>query len=264
MTVTQPTVRYEVREAIAVLTIDRPQVKNALGPDEWAQLAAHVARAQADADVRALLLEGAGGTFSAGGDLRTMPERLNLPYDERRARLYADAQLVRALREGAKPSVAKIAGVAVGAGLSLALACDVRIAATNARLGATFHKVGLTGDFGMLWLLPRTVGPARAADLLFAAELVDGVRAEMIGLVSRAVAPERLDDEAWNYCRKLAAGPPIAMAKTKAGLERALDIELDAMLAWEADAQATCSKTADAREGVAAFIEKRVPRFTGR
>jgi len=257
------TVRYEVRERVAVVTLDRPAVKNALGPDEWARLDELAARAEADDAVRALLVRGAGGVFSAGGDLRTMPERLALEHHVRRARLLADAQVVRRLRAMGKPIVAEIAGACVGAGLSLALACDVRLAATTAKLGATFHKIGLTGDFGMLWLLPRAVGPTRALDLLYSAELVDGARAEAIGLVSRAVAPERLEADAWSYAQRLADGPPAALAATKRGLALALERDLAEILAWEADAQATCSRTADAREGVAAFLEKRAPIFRG-
>ncbi|HZS39361.1 MAG TPA: enoyl-CoA hydratase-related protein [Polyangia bacterium] len=261
---TTETVRYEVRERIAVVTLDRPAVKNALGPDEWQRLDELAARAEADADVRVMLVRGAGGVFSAGGDLRTMPERLALEPHVRRARLLADAQVVRRFRAMGKPIVAEIAGAAVGAGLSLALACDVRMAATTAKLGATFHKIGLTGDFGMLWLLPRAVGPTRALDLLYSAELVDGARAEAIGLVSRAVLPERLEVEAWAYAQRLAAGPPVALAFTKRGVALSLERELAELMAWEADAQAACSRTADAREGVAAFLEKRPPVFRGR
>jgi 2-(1,2-epoxy-1,2-dihydrophenyl)acetyl-CoA isomerase len=257
-------VRYEVRERVAVITLDRPAVKNALGPDEWARLDERFARAESDDGVRAVLVRGAGGVFSAGGDLRTMPERLALERHVRQARLLADAQVVRRMRALAKPIVAEIAGAAVGAGLSLALACDVRLAATTAKLGATFHKVGLTGDFGMLWLLPRAVGPTRAVDLLYSAELVDGTRAEAIGLVSRAVAPERLEAEAWAYARKLADGPPLAHALTKRGVQLALERDLAETLAWEAEAQAACSRSADAREGVAAFLEKRAPQFSGK
>jgi 2-(1,2-epoxy-1,2-dihydrophenyl)acetyl-CoA isomerase len=258
------TVEYEVRERIATITLARPSVKNALGPAEWQRLRALVDEAGRDAAVRVVIVTGAGGVFSAGGDLRSMPERLALPMHVRRANLLEDAQVVRALRELGKPVVAMIAGAAVGAGLSLALACDVRIAAADARLGASFHKVGLTGDFGLLWLLPRVVGPTRAMDLLMTAEIIDAARAEAIGLVTRVVPPERLVEETWAYAQRLADGPPIAMALTKRGLHLGLERELADMLAWEAEAQARCSKTADAREGVTAFRERRPPRFEGR
>jgi 2-(1,2-epoxy-1,2-dihydrophenyl)acetyl-CoA isomerase len=258
------TVRYQVRDRVATLTIDRPAVRNALGPAEWRALDQLARRAEADPEVRALVVTGAGGNFSAGGDLKSMPERLALPRHVRRAELLSDAQVVLTFRALQKPIVAIIEGAAVGAGLSLALACDVRIAASNARLGAVFHKIGLTSDFGMSWLLSRAVGPGRAMDLLMSAEIVDGTRAEAIGLVSRVCAPEQVASEGHAYARRLADGPPVAMALTKGGLHRALERELAEMLAWEADAQATCSKSDDVQEGLRAFGEKRKPEFRGR
>ena len=258
------TVRYEVAAHIATVTLDRPDVKNALGPDEWKLLGARLDDAAADDDVRVIVLTGAGGTFSAGGDLKTMPERLALPHDVRRANLFADAQVVPQLRALPKPVIAMIDGAAVGAGLSLALACDLRIASSRARLGAAFHRVGLTGDFGLLWLLPRVVGPTRAMDLLMRAEPIDAARAEVIGLVTAVVDVARLADETYDYARRLADGPPIAQGFTKRGLHRALESDLETMLRWEAEAQATCSHSADAHEGVRAFLERRKPVFTGR
>jgi 2-(1,2-epoxy-1,2-dihydrophenyl)acetyl-CoA isomerase len=256
-------VRYEVAERIATITIDRPDVRNALGPDEWRALATRVDDADHDADVRVIVITGAGGSFSAGGDLKTMPERLAEPRDVRAANLVVHAQIVPKLRGLGKPVLAMIDGACVGAGLSLALACDLRIASTRARLGAAFHRVGLTGDFGILWLLPRIVGPTRAMDLLMSAETIDAARAEAIGLVTRVVDPERLADETYEYARRLADGPPVAQAFTKRGLHHALESELTAMLGWEAEAQATASHTADAYEGVHAFLERRKPVFRG-
>jgi 2-(1,2-epoxy-1,2-dihydrophenyl)acetyl-CoA isomerase len=257
-------IRYDLDQRIATLTVDRPEVKNALGPAEWQGLREAIERAGADPAVRAIVVTGAGGTFSAGGDLKTMPERLALPRHVRRANLLADMQVINAFRATPKPIIAMIDGAAVGAGLSLALACDVRIAASTAKLGATFHKIGLTGDFGILWLLPRAVGPTRAMDLLMSSEIIDGTRAGELGLVSRVVAPEQLRDETLAYARRLADGPPIAMAFTKRGLQLALESDLDTLLAFEADAQAACSKTDDVLEGLRAFREKRAPRFDGK
>jgi 2-(1,2-epoxy-1,2-dihydrophenyl)acetyl-CoA isomerase len=257
-------VDYVAGDGIATLTIDRPDVKNALGPAEWQALRAHVATAAGDDSVRVLVVTGAGGAFSAGGDLKTMPERLAQPHDERKANLIGDAQLILTLRALAKPVLAMIDGPAVGAGLSLALACDVRIASTRAKLGAAFHRVGLTGDFGLLWLLPRVIGPTRAMDLLLRAEPVDAVAAEAMGLVTRVVAPEALVEETYAYARRLVAGPPLAQGLTKLGLHRALDVDLASMIEWEAEAQARCSRSDDAQEGVRAFLERRAPSFRGR
>lgn len=255
---------YEVKDRVATLTLRRPEVKNALGPDEWQALDGLARRAADDPEVRVVVITGAGGVFSAGGDLRTMPERLALPRHVRRANLYSDAQVVRTLRELSKVVIAMIDGPAVGAGLSLALACDVRIASANARLGAAFHKVGLTGDFGLLWLLPRVVGPTRAMDLLLSAEIVDATRALAMGLVTRVVEPDQLAEETRAYAARVADGPPLATALTKRGLHLGLERSLGEMLAWEAEAQATCSRSDDAREGVAAFLERRAPKFAGR
>jgi 2-(1,2-epoxy-1,2-dihydrophenyl)acetyl-CoA isomerase len=256
-------VHYELKGAVALVTLNRPHAKNALGREEWAALTRHAETAQADPHVRAIVVTGAGGVFSAGGDIKSMPERLALPFDERRAQLDADARVITLLVEMEKPSVAAIEGAAVGAGLSLALACDVRIAAESARLGATFHRVGLTADFGLSLLLPRAVGWAHARDLCLSSEIVGGRRAEAIGLVSRVVDAGRALEEALDYAATLASGPPLAIACSKRLLRASERQTLAEMLAQEAEAQAECSRTADAREGVAAFLERRAPRFRG-
>jgi 2-(1,2-epoxy-1,2-dihydrophenyl)acetyl-CoA isomerase len=257
-------IEYVVEDRVATLTIRRPEVKNALGPAEWQSLDALARKAAADPEVRVLVITGSDGVFSAGGDLRSMPERLALPRPVRQANLIADAQVVRTLRELPKIVIAAIEGAAVGAGLSLALACDVRIAAENAKLGAAFHKVGLTGDFGLLWLLPRVVGPTRAMDLLLRAEIVGAAEAQAMGLVTRVVATEKLAEETRAYAQRVADGPPLATAFTKRGLHLGYEKTLAEMLAWEADAQAACSKSDDAREGVEAFLARRPARFSGR
>lgn len=258
------TIRYEVADGIATLTLDRPAAKNALGPEEWQGVTACVEQAAADQAVRVLVVTGAGGTFSAGGDLKTMPARLALPHPERKAGLRQAAEVILRLRQLPKPVIAAIDGAAMGAGLSLALACDVRIASTRARFGAAFHRIGLTGDFGLLWLLPRVVGPTRAMDLLLSADPIDADAAAQMGLLTRVIEAERLSDEVYSYARRMVAGPPVAQGLTKLGLHHALQSDLAAMLDWEAEAQATCSQTEDAREGVRAFLERRPPRFQGR
>lgn len=248
---------------LAVITLNRPEVKNALGPAEWQQLSAHLRELATDAAVRAVLLTGAGGGFCAGGDLRTMPERLAWPVATRQAQLGRDSQVIAQLYEFDRPVVAQISGPCLGAGLSLALACDLRIAACTASFGAVFHRIGLTGDFGLMWLLPRVVGPARAAQLLYEAEVFDGERAAALDLVHRTVAAEDLEAATMTLCQRLCQGPPLAQAMTKRGLRRAAALDLDAMLEWEAQAQSILSKTDDALQGVTAFLEKRKPVFGG-
>jgi 2-(1,2-epoxy-1,2-dihydrophenyl)acetyl-CoA isomerase len=258
------TVQYSVVDRVATLTLDRPAAKNALGRPEWHALAEAVDRAAADDDVRVVVLTGAGGAFSAGGDVKTMPERLALDPATRRQQLLEDGRVIRALRELPKPVIARIDGACVGAGLSLALACDLRVASSRSTFGATFHRIGLTGDFGLLHLLPRTIGPARAAELLLLAEVIDAARAESLSLVHRVVDAATLDAEVASIAQRLADGPPIAQALTKAGLARAYESELQSALEWEAAAQAIASRTDDAKEGLAALLEKRKAVFVGR
>ena len=258
------TVRYHLAPPIAELIIDRPAARNALGPDEWRRLADGVAAAARDDQVRVLVVRGEGDHFSAGGDVKTMPERLEQPAAERQARLHADFQIVRALRELPKPVLASIDGSCVGAGLSLALACDLRLASARSRFGAVFHRLGLSGDFGILQLLPRAIGPARALELLLLGDVINAERAERIGLVHRVVLPEELPQATGQLAARLAELPPVAVGLTKAGFERALDHDLATTLAWEAMAQAITSRTDDAHEGLRALAEKRPPRFAGR
>jgi 2-(1,2-epoxy-1,2-dihydrophenyl)acetyl-CoA isomerase len=258
------TIKLRIDGEVARLLLDRPTVRNALGPAEWAQLRRHVAVVERERRVRLLLLEGSGGSFCAGGDLSTMAERLEEPHAVRRDNLLRDFGVIRAMVRLRVPVVARLDGAVVGAGLALALACDLRIASATAKLGAGFHRVGLTGDFGLLYTLPRTIGPTAAARLLYGGELISGTEAAALGLVTVAVPPEALEDEVARWVDRLRAGPPIAQALTKAGLVGATDRTLDEALAFEAEAQATCSRSADATEGVRAFHERRPPRFEGR
>ncbi len=264
-TLPSPSVHYERigDKGIAVLTLDRPNTRNALGPAEWHALGRHLSFLAADDTVRVVVLTGAGEAFSSGGDLHSMPARLELPSSERQARLHADSLVIQALYELDRPVIAAIPGVCVGAGLSLALACVLRICSTSARFGALFHRVGLSGDFGMLWLLPRVVGPARAMEMLMTAEMIDAARAEVIGLTSRVVSGEQLMPSALALAEQLASGPPLAQAMTKKGLHRSHTSDLAGMLEWESLSQSILSKTDDAREGVAAFIERRTATFSG-
>lgn len=245
------------------ITLDRPDRKNALSPAEWQAIHGHLDEIDRDGAIRVILIRGAGGVFCAGGDLKSMPERLEWPLHRRRQQLLSDTRVIARLYEQERPVVAAVAGPCMGAGLSLALACDLRIAAADASFGAVFHRVGLTGDFGLLWLLPRVVGPARAKELLLCAEIVGAEQARALDLCHRVVAPEALERESLALCERLCDGPPLAHGLTKKGLHRALSQDLAATLEWEAHAQALLGKSADSREGVQAFLERRRPQFRG-
>ena len=255
------TVGYEVSDAVLTLTLQRPEALNAFDrPMKEALLAALKAAAR-DRAIRVVILTGAGRAFSAGQDLK---ER----QDPGAADLGAELRerynpIILAMRRLEKPIIGAINGVAAGAGCSIALACDLRIAAESATFIEVFGRVGLVPDTGSSWFLPRLVGVARAAELIFTAEPVDAATAERIGLVNRTVPAGRLMEEARALATRLAEGAPLALALAKRALERGLETDLASALEYEAQMQSIAGRSADHREGIAAFVEKRRPRFTG-
>jgi enoyl-CoA hydratase/carnithine racemase len=173
-------------------------------------------------------------------------------------------RLFLSVRELPQPTVAAIQGAAIGAGLAVALACDLRIAARDARLGLNFNRLGIHPGMGSTWTLPRLVGPAHAADLLLTGRIVDGAEAERMGLVNRAVARDDVVPQALALAAEIAAGAPGPVRATRRALERSLSSSLDEQLDYEAEQQAICYESADLGEGLAAARERRTPRFTGR
>jgi 2-(1,2-epoxy-1,2-dihydrophenyl)acetyl-CoA isomerase len=171
---------------------------------------------------------------------------------------------VLAMRDAPKPLIAAVNGPAAGAGMNIALACDIRIASTTARFGETFVKRGLHVDWGGTYFLPRIVGMAKACELIFTGEIIDAEEALRLGMVSKVVAPEALMPSVYELAQNIAAGPPIAIRLAKRALYRSQDGDLRAALEFETYAQNICSETEDAREGITAFVEKRLPRFQGR
>jgi len=253
--------RVEVDAAVATLTLDRPEALNALTiPVKVALLEALHAIAD-DRTVRAVVLTGAGRAFSAGQDLaeRDAPEAP--PLDVELRERYNP--IIRALRAMGQPVVAAVNGVAAGAGASLAFACDLRIAADDARFVLAFGRIGLVPDSGATWFLPRLVGAARATEIALLGEPIGADEALRIGLVSRVVSAASLLGEARALADRLASAAPLAVALTKQALDRAWAIDLDEALEGEAKLQGLAGATADHAEGLAAFREKRPPRFTG-
>lgn len=258
----------EIEGPVARLTLNRPDSLNALGaPGDGDAVAAACERVNADMAVRCAVLTGAGRAFSAGGDVKAMREREGAfaggGSDIRRAYRRNIHRIVQALYHLEVPLIAAVNGPAVGLGCDVACMADIRIAAADARFGVTFLKLGLIPGDGGAWLLPRTVGMSRAAEMLFTGDIVDAATAERWGLVSRVVAPEALMDEAMSLAGRIARQPPHALRMAKTLLRQGQVASYDTLMEMSAAAQGLAHVSGDHREGVEALLEKRPPRFTG-
>lgn len=253
--------RYEVADAVATITLDRPDALNALTVGLKADLLAAFGDVARDRAVRAVVLTGAGRAFCSGQDLkeRLGPDAAPLAVELRERY----NPIIRAMRTLDRPIVGAINGVAAGAGASLAFACDIRLAAEGATFVLAFGRIGLVPDSGATWLLPRLVGAAKAAELALLGDPLSATDAERFGLVYRVVPAEALADEARAVAVRLAGLAPRALALTKRALERAWSVSLEAALEEEAWRQGVAGASVDHAEGIAAFLEKRPPRFTG-
>jgi len=259
------TLKLEIENAIARLTLNRPDRANAMTMEMGRELALAMAQVRAAARVRALVVSGAGKHFCAGADMAEFERLHTSPPDEVQAAVRAFLQAIGEMYRLPIPVIARINGDAFGGGVGLALACDLRVMAANARMGFAFARVGLTGaDAGVTYFLPRIVGPARAMEILLLGAVFDGETAAREGLVTRAVTAEELDSVTDELAAKLAAGPPIGIRFTKEGVLESLARSLASEFDFEARAQTTCMMSADHKEGVRAFLEKRPPRFEGK
>jgi 2-(1,2-epoxy-1,2-dihydrophenyl)acetyl-CoA isomerase len=258
-------VLLDVAAGVAVVTLNRPEKLNAFAGEMRTLLAARLDEAAARADVRVLVLTGAGKAFCAGGDVDHMAGMAGrgAPFAELAPLLEAGEAIVGRLAELPVPVIAAVNGVAAGAGANLALACDVRLASDAAKLGETFVKIGLHPDWGGTYHLARLAGPAKALDLCWTGDLVTADEALRLGLFQRVWPAASFEQEWRSYAAKLAAGPRTAIRAMKASLRAAPRRSLAECLAAERAAQAACWASADAAEGVRAFAEKRPPVFGG-
>ncbi len=258
-----------IRDRVAIITLNRPEVRNALSDNLTPALRAMIKRCGEDPQVGTLLITGAGPAFCAGGNVKGMgahrdPKKLAMSYDEKVADLQERQRLLTgALVSVRKPTIAALPGPAVGAGLALAMACDIRIASQSAFVSTGYLRVALSGDYGIAWLLTRLVGTARARELMFTAEKVDATRCETIGLVNRVVPDERLHAEAFALAKSFAEGPTLALRYMKDNLDEALLFDFSTARDHEAERLVRLTTTADHREAVQAFIDKRKPVFKG-
>jgi 2-(1,2-epoxy-1,2-dihydrophenyl)acetyl-CoA isomerase len=251
---------------VLTLTMNRPERLNAFTPELLQLLEAALGKAAADRAVGVVLLRGAGRAFCSGGDVKAMAEggARQLSYDERVLNLRRRVEVSRLLHEMPKPTIAMLRGAVAGAGLSLALACDLRIASDTLRLTTAFAKVALSGDFGGSYFLTRLVGPAKARELYFTSPILGSAEAAALGLVNRVVADDQLEAEARDLALSLARGPRITLGYMKQTLNLAENAGLAEVLDAEALRHTRCAETEDHREAAAAFVEKRPPQFKGR
>jgi 2-(1,2-epoxy-1,2-dihydrophenyl)acetyl-CoA isomerase len=254
-------VRWTVADGVGTIILDRPDALNSLDATLKRELLVVLREADRERGARVVVLTGAGRAFCAGQDLKERLVPDSTPLDVEVRERYNP--IVLAMRRLSKPIVAAVNGVAAGAGASLAFACDLRIAAESASFVLAFGRIGLVPDSGASWFLPRLVGAAHAAELLYLPDPLSAAEALRIGLVSRVVPADALMTEAGAIAARLAAGAPKALALTKRALDRSLEVGLAEALDHEASLQGIAGRTADHAEGLAAFVEKRPPRFSG-
>ncbi len=247
-------------DGIFTLTLNRPEKKNAANGQMWEELLLTFRSVKHDPEIRALVVTGAGDAFCSGADLGGD----NGPKRHQLASMRHIHDVAIGLHELPMPTIAKVNGVAAGAGLNLALGCDLIVASDRARFSEIFARRGLSVDFGGTWLLPRLIGLHRAKELAFFADIIDAAEAERLGLVNRVVVHDELDAFVADWASRLASGPPIALAQTKAMLNKSFNASMDEALDLEGWAQTVNLGTADTREAIDAFLGKRAPKFEGR
>jgi enoyl-CoA hydratase len=251
-------------DGVALLTLDNPGQRNAMSEQMTASWVAAVEALKADRTLRAVVVTGGGSAFCSGGDTSWIVGEPDAAVDELRTRMIAFYRAWLSIRSLEVPTIAAVNGAAIGAGLCLALACDIRYAAASARLGAPFVRLGMHPGMAATWLLPDAVGPAAARDLLLTGRTVDAEEALRLGLVSRVVDDASLRDEVLATAADIAATAPIASRLTKLALSDGGHATYDAALQWEALAQPVTLATEDLHEGIRAARETRTPAFRGR
>jgi enoyl-CoA hydratase/carnithine racemase len=253
---------------VAILTLNRPEARNALSDNLTPALRRMIKSLGDDPKIGALLITGAGNAFCAGGDVKGMGSGIARPERtlEERVAILRERQrtLTGVLVAVRKPTVAALPGPAAGAGLAIALACDIRIAAESAIMATGYARIGLSGDYGVAWLLTRLAGTARARELMFLSERLDARRCEAFGLVNRVVPDDQLRSVALELAKQLADGPPVALGYIKDNLDHALTSDLLISMDLEAEHMVRAARTSDHSEAVRAFVEKRKPVFHGK
>jgi enoyl-CoA hydratase/carnithine racemase len=256
------TIEVARESGIVTITLNRPAKKNAANAQMWSELLETFREVASNGADRVLVLTGAGGEFCAGADLTG--GGTGGPGRHQLAQMRHVGDVALALHRLPIPTIAKVRGVAVGAGCNMALGCDLVVASENARFSEIFARRGLSIDFGGSWVLPRIVGMHRAKELALLADIINAAEAERIGLVNRVLPDAEIDDFVAGWATRLAAGPPIALAMTKRMLDNSMQVTMEQALDDEGVAQTVNFGTVDTLEAMKAFGEKREPRFEGR
>ena len=251
-------------EGVVLLTLDNPDMRNAMSDEMTSSWVAAIDELAADASVRVVVVTGAGSAFCSGGNTGWIASEPDATVDELRARMMPFYRAWLSIRRLEVPTIAAVNGAAIGAGLCLALACDIRYAAAGAKLGVPFNKLGMHAGMAATWLLPDVVGPAHARDLLLTGRVVEADEALRLGLVSRVTELDGFLDEVLDTAAAIAATAPIASRLTKIALADGGHADFESALQWEALAQPMTLATQDLQEGIAAAREKRTPIFRGR
>lgn len=253
------TIVVDRTDVTLTVTLSRPERKNALSPEMAAELIELFGEVAFDTGVRVVVVTGAGDAFCSGADLSSVGTD-----DHGLVRMRSIHRVAQLLHDLPQPTIARINGVAAGAGLNIALGCDLTVMSSEARFSEIFARRGLSTDFGGAWLLPRLVGLHRAKELALLADILPAAEAERLGLVNKVVAPDELDAAVDEWATRLASNPPIAITQTKRMLNRSLEASWEAMLDAENTAQTVNFGTTDTAEAMRAFFEKRDPTFEGR
>jgi 2-(1,2-epoxy-1,2-dihydrophenyl)acetyl-CoA isomerase len=247
---------------LLTITMNRPDRRNALNPDMTRGLVEAARRAAEDHEVRAVLLKGAGGTFCVGGDVKSMAEgRAPLSFEAKMVNLRRGMEVSRILHQMSKPVVAQVDGAAAGAGLSIALACDLRIASASCKITTAFAKIGLSGDYGGTYFLTQLLGSAKARELYLTSPVLSAQEAYHYGIVTKVVPDAEVEEAALDLARSLAQGPTITLGYIKRNINNAETMSLEECFDAEAIHHSRAGETADHKEAAKAFVEKRKPVF---
>lgn len=257
-------VLQKLEGGLLTITMNRPERKNALNPEMVAGLVEAARRAADDPEVRAVLFKGAGGSFCVGGDVKSMAAgRAPQPFEVKMASLRRGMEVSRILHQMPKPVVAQLDGAAAGAGLSMALSCDLRVASESCKITTAFAKVGFSGDYGGTYFLTQLLGSARARELYLTSPVLTSKEAHAIGMVTKVVPDAEIDAAALELALSLAQGPSIALGYIKRNINNAEHLPLEDCFDGEAIHHTRCSDTEDHKEAAKAFVEKRKPAFKG-